>query len=242
MPPRSRLGRLADIRLLTLTLYDGVFWAEGSDKHLKGQTLAWFFDEPHKPPSRHRTSEGIHSVLYILRRNIIQCFNTRIVQERQLIDSLRQGHAKLVWPGLMTICAGIDLLAKFHVGSDGRGKGMVRDRFLSYVQHYLYPLDEAQREALWGVRCSLMHSFGLYDPEKQKPIAVDEAFPDEGCVSETEEMFALHYKSLFRDFVYGIHGLYGELLGNSPETATRLERFKAMYPRYGILRISGRLK
>src|SRR5262245_31828370 len=62
------------------------------------------------------------------------------------------------WPGAMTMLAGIDLLAKFFAGSDKRGQ--VGDRFCGFVERFLVGLTQSDREVIYQLRNSLLHSFG----------------------------------------------------------------------------------
>ena len=66
---------------------------------ITSSNIELFFEDPLAPP---RPRPTFYGVLYLLRRDIITCFNN--VAE---------------WPGIMAILAGIDLLGKFYVGSYG---------------------------------------------------------------------------------------------------------------------------
>ncbi|MBU2858045.1 hypothetical protein HF289_14660 [Acidithiobacillus ferrooxidans] len=66
-----------------------------------------FFEDP-------KTNKQIpneFSVLYLLRRDVYQCMG---------IDSTTRNKTgiKIIWPGVMAILAGIDLLGKFYSGND----------------------------------------------------------------------------------------------------------------------------
>lgn len=107
-----------------------------------------FFQEPSasiNPPNN-------VSNLYLLRRDIRACYgfdpNTNLKMENQIIA---------IWPGVMAIMAGIDLLSKFYSGEDSNNKS--RERFLTYVSKYI---DNRNQEVLYQLRNSLLHSFGLY--------------------------------------------------------------------------------
>jgi hypothetical protein len=67
------------------------------DNTIEG-SIAIFFRDPHIEP----VIPGKMSVLYLLRRDVMHCFDHNIV----------------LFPATMTILAGIDLLAKFYAGND----------------------------------------------------------------------------------------------------------------------------
>jgi hypothetical protein len=96
-----------------------------------------FFKDPGIGPS----PPDEFGTLYLLRRDIKSCMD-----------------AKILWPGAMCIMAGIDLLGKCLDGKDSpREAGK---RFCSFVEKYFY-LAPSQAEALYQLRNSLLHSFGL---------------------------------------------------------------------------------
>lgn len=104
-----------------------------------------FFEDPSTPP---RPRPTFYGVLYLLRRDIITCFNN--VAE---------------WPGIMAILAGIDLLGKFYVGSDNTRLVSVRERFTSFL-NYFDDISEREKEIIYQLRNSLLHSFGLYSEDR----------------------------------------------------------------------------
>lgn len=75
---------------------------------------------------------------------------------------------KALWPGAMAVLAGIDLLAKFFAGSDDAGK--VGDRFNKFLERFFSIANQADRDAIWQLRNSLLHSFGLYSKDKNNKV------------------------------------------------------------------------
>ncbi len=67
-----------------------------------------------------------------------------------------------LFPGIMGIFAGVDLLAKFHAGQDRRGVG---SRFKEFVRTYFRPVRSGWDEIIWQFRNSLLHSFGLHSKD-----------------------------------------------------------------------------
>src|SRR5215470_14384010 len=73
-----------------------------------------FFQDPRIEP----VIPGKLSVLYLLRRDVMHCFDHNII----------------LFPATMTILAGIDLLAKFYAGNDKTGQ--VGARFKNLIKRY----------------------------------------------------------------------------------------------------------
>ena len=98
-------------------------------------------------------------ILYLLRRDIIQCLGKN-----------PNGRANLgvpaIWPGAMAILAGIDLLAKYLAGNDASGG--VGPRFRCFVHKYFGPISAGDEETVYQLRNALLHSFGLYSERLSK--------------------------------------------------------------------------
>jgi hypothetical protein len=62
----------------------------------------------------------------------------------------------------MAILAGVDLVAKFYKGSDATGPGQVGTRFKAFIHDYFGLTSTAEKETIYQLRNSLLHSFGLY--------------------------------------------------------------------------------
>ena len=110
-----------------------------------------FFMNPSTPPVRPDT----FSQLYLLRRDISTCFGIDP-------DNGQRLPTQALWPGVMAICAGIDLLGKFLAGNDGRGVGT---RFSTFLTTY-FGISQNEAETIYQLRNSLLHSFGLYSEVK----------------------------------------------------------------------------
>jgi len=114
-----------------------------------------FFRKPSDVPS----IPGTFGVLYLLRRDIIQCFGFNPNTGMKYQDPV-------LWPGGMAILAGIDLLAKFFKGSDTIGE--VGQRFKDFVKQYFQLSSEEDKETIYQLRNALLHSFGLYSQNKRQ--------------------------------------------------------------------------
>gem|GEM_PF-532149 len=112
-----------------------------------------FFKAPSDPPY----VPGTNSVLHLLRRDVVQCLG------RDPQTGLKLSNIAL-FPGIMGIIAGVDLLAKFHAGQDGSGAG---SRFEEFVRTYFRPVRSGWDRIIWQFRNSLLHSFGLHSKDNK---------------------------------------------------------------------------
>ncbi len=108
-----------------------------------------FFQSPSQSPHL----PGNFGILYLLRRDILQCLG------RNPCTGGRLG-SQALWPAAMAILAGIDLLAKYLDGSDATGD--VGKRYCAFVSKYFQPLSAGEEQTLYQLRNALLHSFGLY--------------------------------------------------------------------------------
>ena len=119
-----------------------------------------FFQSPLQP----RSLPGDFGILYLLRRDIIQCLGKNPNTGAAL-------GLQSVWPGAMAILAGIDLLAKYLAGNDDRGG--VGKRFREFVKSkYFGPISAGDEETIYQLRNALLHSFGLYSESESKKHVV----------------------------------------------------------------------
>src|SRR5689334_11965232 len=107
-----------------------------------------FFMAPSTPP----VVPGVLSQLYLLRRDISTCFSIDP-------DNGGQLSTQALWPGVMAICAGIDLLGKFLAGNDDIGG--VGPRFRTFLTTF-FGISQNEATTVYQLRNSLLHSFGLY--------------------------------------------------------------------------------
>ena len=121
-------------------------------------SVDWFFCDPRTAPN----GPDIVSQLYLLRRDIDTCFGLNPTTGERL-------NYQALWPGVMGILAGIDLLGKFFAGNDasgGKGLGTVANRFTHFLKCSL-GLSDQDANTLYQLRNSLLHSFGLYSETKE---------------------------------------------------------------------------
>ena len=120
------------------------------------ERIAQFFTPPTVDPA---TLPLDRSVLYLLRRDINFCFG--IDQVTGIADDPR---GRALFPGVMAIMAGMDLLGKMLDGDDSIGRA--GERFRAFALCYLrkdnaVALTPVEAWCLWLLRNSMLHSFGL---------------------------------------------------------------------------------
>lgn len=113
-----------------------------------------FFMDPSTPP----VFPSTFSQLYLLRRDISICFGMDP-------SSGQEVSSRVLFPGVMAICAGIDLIGKFLAGDDTVNQ--VGPRFKKFLTTY-FQLDDCEAETIYQLRNSLLHSFGLYSRTRDR--------------------------------------------------------------------------
>lgn len=127
--------------------------------HATTSPIELFFLSPATPdPGVGSTN---YSSLYLLRRDVNFCFGIdHATGER------RPGAGAALFPGTMTIMAGIDLLAKCWRGDDAIDGA--RRRFKDFLKTYFglnagdKVLAEEHAESIYQLRNGLLHAFGLF--------------------------------------------------------------------------------
>lgn len=100
---------------------------------------------------------GRVSTLHLLRRDIYSCFGKTIGEVNSHIGTEKP---IAIWPGVMLIMTGIDLISKFHCGNDETGK--VTTRFKCFTEKYI----DSNSEDIYQLRNALLHGFSLYSKYK----------------------------------------------------------------------------
>jgi hypothetical protein len=173
-----------------------------------------FFEDP----QAYRQPPGDFGVLYLLRRDINSCVET-----------------KIRWPGAMAILAGIDLLGKFLAGGDDQG--FVGGRFRAFVDKYFTPIAPAEVDVLYQLRNSLLHSFGLYSKDSKGNIyRFQLVYGAGGSLLEQRgtRLFRIDLARLHSSFESAIKQYHCDLSAD-PDLQSK---FMAMFPMYGAIPIS----
>lgn len=116
------------------------------------EELNIFFQNPNDIINVHKSS-----ILHLLRRDIFRCMGYIDNKNYHELEKDPQTET-IIWPGIMVVLAGIDLLGKFFSGEDEQKK--VGHRFKNYCEEYL-DVDEKEADVIYQLRNSLLHSFGL---------------------------------------------------------------------------------
>ena len=168
-----------------------------------------FFEDPSTPPRTRPTGYG---VLYLLRRDIITCFDYTAE-----------------WPGIMAMLAGIDLLGKFYNGEDSIG-GVGR-RFTSFLK-YFNNISVKDKEVIYQLRNSLLHSFGLYSEDRNGNVykfTLSKNFPQ--FIKQDGDHYYVNVLKLREYFNLSIRKYLIDLKRN----ADLQLKFEKMFPRYGTI-------
>lgn len=183
-----------------------------------------FFSSPRTANPR---PDGLFSVLYLLRRDIDQCMG---------IDpnTGRDGGPTILWPGAMAILAGVDLLGKFLAGSDEPGK--VGERFCGFLEH-CFKMTEPDRETIYQLRNSLLHSFGLYSKSRKATYYFVLTHCGSGpLVSQRPgDRYVVDLRVLYYEFEKAIEVYRSKLDANETE---RRNNFNEMFGNYGRVSIT----
>ena len=139
-----------------------------------------------------------------------------------------------LWPGAMAIMAGIDLLAKFFAGSNETGAGK---RFVEFLECCSDVKNADDRDVIYQLRNSLLHSFGLYSEDKKKKKVYRFFLTDTGTdplVSPKQgDRYYVDLQVLHREFEKAVK-LYREKLNGDGELK---KKFDKMFGNYGCIYI-----
>ena len=182
----------------------------------------FFFETPDVELARHQLPGGEVSILYLLRREAQDCLFGSVRAESRL---WRRRARHRVFAAAMVLMAGIDLLSKFAPVP----QQSVTSRFKGFAERYLQ-LAPAEAEALYRVRNTLMHSFGLYDPSGRVAVAVlnRRPHPGEKPVVHLNGRWVLLVEVLLAHFLAGVRAYEAEVRANRG-----LSQFQAAFAKYG---------
>ena len=183
-----------------------------------------FFMPPHAEPN---SSDGWFGVLYLLRRDIDICMGIDPNTGKSVTFCA-------LWPGAMSILAGIDLMAKFFAGSDEIGE--VKNRFIDFLTQFFDGMTETNREVIYQLRNALLHSFGLYSSDTKGKVYrfILSNAGTAPLVSHTPpDQYKVDLKVLHREFEKAVTA-YCDALGRAIKLT---ENFDAMYGNYGRVHI-----
>ena len=177
-------------------------------------------------PKEFNESQGVYSTLFLLRRDILTCFGVNPNDNSKL-------EYRSILPGIIAIMAGIDLLSKFHFTDKENIGNKSGDRFKNFVSKYI---DNENKEVLYQLRNSLLHSFGLYSKDKhgKEYNFILEFFRDQLIFKVDEINYIISIKELHKKFEDSIHKYMNDIINDD----ILKENFDHMYHKYGVIGIA----
>lgn len=179
------------------------------------------------------------SVLRLLRKDIGCCFNP---------DN------QILFPGVILIMTGVDLLSKFFDGNDNtddkinkrnkmanNSKVGVRYRFKKYLNKYFFDKEtEPEAELLYQLRNAITHSFGLYSESESgikyfyelSQTSLDFIFFN-FKENKNEYKITINVHKLHDQFNKSISKYHANLINGD---SLLKENFDKMYKKYGVLK------
>ena len=194
------------------------------------EKVTFFFTSPEQPTEAGTYGSGTYSSLFLVRREAQDCLIGKVLHEDAVVEEAMRGEHRL-FATLMVVMAGVDLLAKFYAGSDEVGG--VSARIRNFAARYMFPTSkDPGRSALvlyLGLRNPLLHSFTLYD--QQREIWLVNRRPDFDILENPEkpDHFLVSVEGVYLAFVRGLRAYHEELVGNDDLR----NRFESMYEKYG---------
>jgi elongation factor P--beta-lysine ligase len=144
----------------------------------------------------------------------------------------------------MAILAGIDLLAKYYIGSD---RGNVGERFRTFFTKYFKPLSPMDEEIIYQLRNALLHAFGLYSERSLSDVNQGDQveiyrfrlyfsniFTASPFIESTgHESYSIDVAELHRRFETAVTRFQGHVEADQPLQ----DNFRAMFKKYGAIHI-----
>jgi hypothetical protein len=163
------------------------------------------------------------SYLYLLRRDIF----TSLGYDP---NTMKPINYRVLWPGLMCILAGIDLLGKYLEGDDINTS--VSFRFKEYYKKYFNNKENV--EIIYQLRNSMLHSFGLYSFTSNKKVKKQEYFfildirDDNSIVTHQNNTYTINIIALCNAFEISVDKYLEDLRSNDMLKIN----FEKMFPFY----------
>lgn len=186
--------------------------------------LEFFFQDP-----KIQIEVNEASILHLLRRDVYRCMGyTKVNEEQKLIKD--ENVAPILWPGIMAVLAGIDLLGKFYAGDDNNNG--VHRRFTAYCRKYI---DSENSEVIFQFRNSLLHSFGLFSKTKDvtyhfQLTALHKELVTVIPVNSTFNYYRIDLYTLWDEFENSIEKYREDLMKNDKLQ----QKFHKMFELYGM--------
>lgn len=143
----------------------------------------------------------------------------------------------LIFPLVMCVMSGIDLLGKFYAGKDGRDRNdNVETRFKFFCE-FIGVSDKNHRNTLFTLRNSIMHSYGFYDKKhlSNLPIFLSQAINKNNLVENINQKIIVNAIVLKDVFVKGVEKYRNEL--KNVDNKKLRENFRKMFNGYGRMTV-----
>jgi len=175
-----------------------------------------------KNPNNFDARQGVHSTLYLLRRDASLCFGYDPNNNQKI-------QFEALFPATMAVLAGIDLVAKFVYRDSANEVGK---RFKNFVSNYI---DNTFHVELYQLRNSLLHSFGLHSETKDGKVYHFVLTRGSGKLIEhvLAKSYLVDIELLWKKFENSIN-VYDQELKNSADLQ---QNFSDMFPKYGLIGI-----
>jgi hypothetical protein len=132
----------------------------------------------------------------------------------------------------MAILAGIDLVAKFLKGDDSIGQ--VGQRFRDYITKYFLPISSGDEKAIYELRNSLLHSFGLYSQTRTNTYRFMLSANNFALVQSLgADSYQIDLRTLHQKFENSL----GKYVNDLNVDVTLQNNFLKMFPKYGAVHI-----
>ena len=176
-------------------------------------------------PFANRQPPNDFGVLFLLRRDIFKCMGIN----PNTGDPI--GY-EAIWPGAIAILAGIDLLGKFYAGEDKISES--GPRFKNYIDKCFSGVSTNDKDIIYQLRNSLMHSFGLYAKSKNGSVyRFTLGHVNSFIVFTPPDKYSIDIKKLHVKFEDSISQYCTYLAAD-----IKLQNnFNLIYPNYGKIRI-----
>lgn len=207
------------------------------------RTIDFFFAEPSLRHEQHCRGDQF-SVLYLLRQELVETQGYNPYKDAESAVC-KEGARNRLFASLSLMFTGYDLLAKFEQGDHHR---FIGERYIAFLRSDSGAgLNYLHADMLYGVRNSLLHSFGVPDDDKLTKLGVKQIAIVQRRVVETtmgsgnsivqsnDDVAEVFIDGVYCNFLNTIGRYRDSLYGDG--TDERRERFMSMFTKYGTIRI-----
>ena len=209
------------------------------------ERIEFFFTPPTVNESSHRVKDNIYSTLYLLRRELQRCYiGNRDMLDEQNVRNYAKANpdTRASLATTMLLLSGFDLLGKFSTPRETfvKKRTSVRTRFTHFASMYCYNGNNDEANALYGIRCALLHTFGLRDDREQTPprqfeLTYDPNYTNPYAIRHDQGVWKVDIGQLYEDFIRALSTYRSSLDSGNIDLQTN---FDAAFSSHGQLRAS----